>query len=97
MFKQSRDYTSAVVRKVSGTVLIEQLYSVSFGRASAERKVKSVTETEGCHSMSLNLLSQGSDLFCLCTTPERREIKVVFEHDCCSESDWVFISSQLSA
>lgn len=86
-----------MVRKVSGTVLFVHIYSVSFGRASAKRKVKSVSKIGGCHSISLNLLSQGSDLSCLCTTPERREIKVMFEHDCYSESYWVFISSQLSA
>lgn len=63
------------MRKVPEAVLVVHLYSVSFGRASAERKVEFVAEIGGCHSVSLNLSSQGSDLFCLCTTPERREIK----------------------
>lgn len=73
MYKQPRDYNSTLERKVSETVLILHLYSVSFGRASAERKVEFVAEIGGCHSTSLNLFSQGSGLFCLCTTPETRE------------------------
>lgn len=84
-------------RKVSETVLIVHLYSASFGGASAEMKVVFVAEIGGWHSTSLNLLSQSSGLFCLCTTSERREIKVMFKHDCCCASDWIFISSQLSA
>lgn len=74
----SPEPTTAPVRKVSEAVLTTHLYSASFGHASAERKAEFVAEVGGRHSMSLNLLSQGSGLFCLCTILERREIKVMF-------------------
>ena len=44
-------------------VPVPHLYSVFFGRPSAERKVEEFeTEFGRCHSMSLNLLSQGNSL-----------------------------------
>lgn len=58
-----RDDNSTSVRELSEMVPVSHLYSGSFGCPSAERKVEEFeTETGACHSMSLNLLSQGKSL-----------------------------------